>query len=59
MLLDLVKGEQHVATLKPALMQSILDHSESKQALAFAHWYPAGGAVQLPLPVRVIWFAFV
>ena len=52
MLLDLVKGERHAASLKLALMPSILDHAESEQALAFAHGHPARGTLQLPLPVR-------
>ena len=51
-LLDLVKGERHSASLKLALMQSILDHGESEQALALAHGHPARGTLQLPLPVR-------
>ena len=51
-LLDLVKGERHSASLKLALMQSILDHGESEQALALTHDHPARGTLQLPLPVR-------
>ena len=51
-LLDLVKGERHAASLKLALMPSILDHAESEQALALTHDHPARGTLQLPLPVR-------
>ena len=59
MLLDLVKGEQHIAALEPALMQSILDHGESKQALAFSHWHPACGALHVSLPARVLVYLYL
>merc|ERR1719341_1206774 len=45
MLLDLVKGERHIASQKPALMLSILNHGESKQALALAHGHQACGTI--------------
>ena len=50
-LLDLGKLELHVASFKLALMLHILDHSESKQALALTHRHSAGGAVGWSLPV--------
>ena len=50
-LLDLGKLELHVASFKLALMLHILDHGESKQALALTHRPSAGGAVRRSLPV--------
>ena len=52
MLLNLVEGGRHIASLKRALVLRILDDGEGKQTLALTHGHPARGAVQLPLPVR-------
>ena len=54
MLLDPIKMDQDVTSMKTALMLSILDHIKSKQALVLTHRNPACGAVQIPMPVSVL-----